>query len=71
MSGPAKKRETYGVTRSGYVFGIVSADDLLKEAGGPDEFTWSCGEKNCGAWIQGGRGALSEHRRVVHGIRPL
>ena len=57
--------ETYGVTRSGYRYGIVPVDDLVREAG--EYFTWSCGIPRCGAWIQGGAGALADHQRVVHG----
>lgn len=52
-------------TRSGYRFEIVKADDLVAEAGDP--FGWSCGEKNCGAHIQGGTAGLNAHRRTVHG----
>jgi hypothetical protein len=51
-------------TKSGYRYGVVSADEIVRRSG--EHFSWSCGEKNCGAWIQGGPGALAEHRRVVH-----
>lgn len=57
--------EQWRTTRSGYRFQVVKADDIVKEA--DEHLTWGCGEKNCGVVVQGGRQALAEHRRVVHG----
>ena len=54
-----------GVTRTGYRYGIISADQLVKEARG--HFTQTCPEKYCWMFIQGGDQAMTEHRRTVHG----
>jgi hypothetical protein len=59
-------RRTHGVTRSGYRYQIVHVDEIARTVDG-DWFTWTCGEENCGLLVQGGAGALAEHRRVVHG----
>jgi hypothetical protein len=53
------------VTRSGYRYERIKAAELLPEGDG-EPFSFSCGEKSCGAFIQGGSAALKEHRHTVH-----
>jgi len=59
--------KSHGVTRSGYRYGIVSAQELVERAGG--YFVQQCPEKNCWLLVQGGDQAMAEHRKTVHGGR--
>lgn len=55
----------WGVTRSGYRYERIKAAELLPKKD-DEPFSYSCGEKGCGAFIQGGSAALKEHRHTVH-----
>jgi hypothetical protein len=61
----ARSDARWGVTRSGYRYERIKAAELLPREG-DEPFSYSCGEKNCGAFIQGGPAALKEHRHTVH-----
>jgi cytochrome c2 len=56
------REPTYGVTRSGYRYEIVSAADLVTEAG--EHFAWTC--RFCHTRIQGGQRGLGAHQQTVH-----
>lgn len=57
--------DSWGTTRSGYRYQRIKAAELLPEDE-EEPFSYSCGEKHCGAFIQGGQTALTEHRHTVH-----
>jgi hypothetical protein len=55
-------------TRTGYRYGVVTADEIVRQAGG--DFTLLCQEEGCWLIVQGGQQAMAEHQRVVHGTYP-
>lgn len=53
-----------GITRTGYRYGVISADRIVSEASG--HFTQTCPEQGCWLIVQGGDQAMADHRRTVH-----
>lgn len=51
-------------TRSGYEYGVESADEIVRRAG--ENLTLMCQRDGCWLIVQGGQQAMADHIKTVH-----
>lgn len=56
--------QEYGVTRTGYRYGNLTVEQIVREARGA--FTQQCQHDGCWLIVQGGDQAMTDHIRTVH-----